>query len=72
VCELTREILEGIMRVELDKERRIVADPDGDHPVCKPALCTSVCERCGQDVRTAQGACPAVKPEHRWRIKDES
>ena len=56
----------GIQRVEYHNHR--IPDPKGDNPRCKNKLWTWVCEHCGGDVRKNKGsACPASKPEERWR-----
>lgn len=45
-----------------------VMDPEGTNPICKNALGTYACERCGRDVREVSGVCPAVPAEQRWRF----
>ncbi len=59
-----RGIVEGILRVEANNVR--TPDQNGPYPSCKNKLGTYECERCGNDVRTREGACPAVPPEQRW------
>lgn len=39
------------------------------YPVCKPALGTHLCERCGRDVNTAEGPCHAIPEEQRWTME---
>ena len=48
----------------------VLHDPDGDYPKCKPALGTTVCDQCKQDVRATTGACPAVPRDKRWRMEE--
>ena len=64
------EIMDGMLRVEGAKDS--ILDPAGKFLACKNALGTWVCERCGQDVRTARGACPAIPVDLRWRMSTRS
>lgn len=62
------QAVEGIMRVHAANLEQFEACEDGDSPICKPALGTTLCERCQRDVRGAKGACPAVPLSQRWKI----
>ena len=62
-------IIRGILNVHSDDTSH-VGDHDGDCPKCKNAIGTSLCERCGRDVRdNCDTACPAIPAEQRWRVK---
>lgn len=65
------DILERILYASNDVDH--YPDPDGKYPVCKPALRSNKCERCGSPVDDVDGACPAVPPEQRWsmRLREE-
>lgn len=62
-----KDILERILYAGNDVDR--YPDPDGKYPVCKPALRSNKCERCGSPVDDVDGACLAVPPEQRWSMR---
>lgn len=66
------EIIRGVMAVQMDNCSAMVADPNGPNPSCKNMLGTYICERCGNNVRDMEGACPAVPREKRWRFKEST
>jgi hypothetical protein len=61
----TELIRQGVLNVELDK--KMILDPNGNNPVCKPGLGTGVCERCGKPVSLGK-ACSSVPLDQRWRM----
>lgn len=62
-----KKIIDAIIRIESSKVR--VSDPAGNYPVCKNAIGTTICERCGNDISVTRGGpCPAFPPEKRWRF----
>ena len=61
------DIIQKILYAGNDVDR--YPDPDGKYPVCKPALRSNKCERCGNFMDDVDGACPAVPPEQRWSMR---
>lgn len=64
------EVVAGLMRVEEWNEHFRQPNPNGRYPICKNAVGTHVCERCGwpTNIKFVQGRppCPAVPPDQRW------
>lgn len=60
-----RRLVRTLVRVQFDPDVHR-PNPRGRYPVCKPALRSSTCERCGGGVQATDGPCPAVPPEERW------
>lgn len=67
------EITRMVTAIHMDNASRIVADPEGPYPLCKPTVGNGrVCCRCHQAIQKGLHACQAIPPEERWRIRDES
>lgn len=66
------EIWSVVKRIQEENASRMIPDPNGDFPKCKPSLGSDVCERCGQRIVNRRLPCPAMPREQRWRIAVES
>lgn len=74
MSEMHTKAADAVIRIQMDNISKVVADPHGNMPKCKPKLYTHVCERCGRDTTTDDAfysVCPAVPPENRWRFNDK-
>lgn len=64
VC--TEEIVGRMVSAQIGDGSQYRSNPEGSYPICKPALRTSTCERCGGDVREYKGPCPSIPKSKRW------
>lgn len=67
-----KRILKGLARVESANAEQRYVTPDGRYPVCRPAIGTTVCDRCGSivaEMRRREVPCPAIPREQRWDMR---
>ena len=63
-----KKIINGMARVHAANLELVEKCEDGDYPRCRNALGAYYCEKCGQDVRVTEGACPSVPISERWKV----